>query len=181
MRSSFRVYYSKSGELLGDIMRTGDEEVSRVNCSHNDWLWLRSELPADDELYRAELWVGEQGGYFIGVIIDILVVNGSYDPKIGTEFDLSGYGSLVEGATVNLLDSKGDITDDTASIQEGLAGDYYVVFTGDVSDYTPCLVYKTMGYKGFLTVPIIGDVAVAYQEEGDREITVRYLKEGDDV
>jgi len=169
---------AKSGEILGRVSRTGDEEVSRLSFSHNDPVQLRSSLPQDDEKYRIELWVGEEGSEFKAVIVDMFNVVGSYDGA-RTSYDISSYGTFIEDAPVFCLNDAGEVVEGVIEISGG--GAYLCVFDEDTTGNEPYFMYFTEGSKGFLSVPVVGDVAVVQQEEGEREVTVRYFTEGDDV
>ncbi len=60
MRSSFRVFDSKSGEMIGKVVRTGEEEISKLSFSHNEVVELRGEIPQTAGNYRVECWVGDR-------------------------------------------------------------------------------------------------------------------------
>jgi hypothetical protein len=179
MRSSLRVIDAKSGEILGRVSRTGEEELARLSFSHNELILIRGSVPQDAESYRVELWVGEEGGEFKAVVLDTFNAAGSYDAGDDkTSYDITAYGTFLEGAPCFLYD-KGDYLDEGRIDKDG--SDYLFVFDGDTTNYTPCLVYFVEGMKGFMSVPVVGDDVFIKQETGNREITVRYLKEGDDV
>jgi len=181
MRSSFRIFEGKSGEMIGRVMRTGEEEISKLSFSHNEAVWFRDKIPEDGSKYRAELWVPEEGGEFEAVILDAFNVQGvsfAYDGEFLTTFDLSKYPDLINYCPVYLFDKDGVLAD--------VVGKYSLIshsvtFRGNRSAYFPCLVYITTGGKGFLSVPIIGDQSYAQQLTGSREVTVRYFEEGEDV
>jgi hypothetical protein len=180
MRSSLRVIDAKSGELLGKVSRTGEEEISRLSFSHNDVVVLSNDPPQGSESYRVEAWVGEEGGWTKVVVLDFLDVVGQTD-KESTYYDITSYGSFVDGAPVFSVYAgvSGSLTFIEGKIQVNEVTTY-AVFPGEESGLL-MLKYFFEGYKGFLSVPVVGDEVVVYQETGDREVTVRYFTEGDDV
>lgn len=179
MRSSFRIFEGKSGEMIGRVMRTGEEEISKLSFSHNEVIRLRSESPQTAGNYRVECWVGEDGGEFKIVLIDMFSVAGSYDGGTDkTTFDITAYGSFITGAPVFCIDGSDNVVE---GIVDENSGDYLCIFGGDVSDSDVYFMYFVEGNKGFMSVPVVGDVITVQQETGDREITVRYFEEGEDV
>lgn len=179
MRSSFRVFDSKSGEMIGRVMRTGEEEISKLSFSHNEAVELRSEVPENAGNYRVECWVGEEGGEFKAVLIDMFDVVGSYDSGTDkTTFDITAYGTFVTGAPVFCIDSNDNVVE---GVVDEDTGDYLCIFDGDVSAYDAYFMYFIEGTKGFMSIPVVGDVVMIQQETGSREVTVRYFEEGDDV
>lgn len=179
MRSSFRVFDSKSGEMIGKVVRTGEEEISKLSFSHNEVVELRGEIPQTAGNYRVECWVGEEGGEFKAVLIDMFDVVGSYDGGTDkTTFDITAYGTFVTGAPVFCIDGNDNVVE---GIVDEDAGDYLCIFDGDVSAYDAYFMYFIEGTKGFMSIPVVGDVVMIQQETGSREVTVRYFEEGDDV
>lgn len=179
MRSSFRIFEGKSGEMIGRVMRTGEEEISKLSFSHNEVIQLRSESPQTAGNYRVECWVGEDGGEFKIVLIDMFSVAGSYDGGTDkTTFDITAYGTFLTGAPVFCIDGDDVITE---GVIDKDGGDYLCIFDGDVSDSDVYFMYFVEGNKGFMSIPVVGDVVTVQQETGDREITVRYFEEGEDV
>lgn len=179
MRSSFRVFEGKSGEMIGRVMRTGEEEISKLSFSHNEVVQLRSEVPQTAGNYRVECWVGKEGGEFKVVLIDMFDVAGSYDGGTDkTTFDITAYGTFLTGAPVFCIDGDDVVVQ---GIIDEVAGDYLCIFDGDVSSSDVYFMYFVEGNKGFMSIPVVGDVVTVQQETGDREITVRYFEEGDDV
>jgi hypothetical protein len=179
MRSSLRVIDAKSGEILGRVSRTGEEEIARLSFSHNELIQIRGSVPQDAESYRVELWVGEEGGEFKAVVLDVFNVSGVYDGGDDeTSYDITAYGTFLSASPCFLFD-KGEYFDEGRIEKDG--SDYYCVFEGDTTNYIPCLVYFVEGMKGFLSVPVVGDDVYVNQETGDREVTMRYFTEGDDV
>lgn len=179
MRSSFRIFEGKSGEMIGRVMRTGEEEISKLSFSHNKVIQLRSESPQTAGNYRVECWVGEDGGEFKIVLIDMFDVDGIYDGGTDkTTFDITAYGTFLTSAPVFCIDGDDVITE---GVIDKDGGDYLCIFHGDVSDSDVYFMYFVEGNKGFMSVPVVGDVITVQQETGDREITVRYFEEGEDV
>lgn len=179
MRSSLRIFDSRSGERIGSVMRVGEEEISKLSFSHNEVIEIRSEVPESDGNYRVECWVGEEGGEFKAVLVDMFDVVGSYDGgSDNTTFDITAYGTFLTGAPVFCIDGNDVVTE---GIIDEDGGDYLCIFDGDMSSCNAYLMYFIEGTKGFMSVPVVGDVVTVQQETGNREITVRYFEEGDDV
>lgn len=179
MRSSFRIFEGKSGEMIGRVMRTGEEEISKLSFSHNEVIQLRSESPQTAGNYRVECWVGEDGGEFKIVLIDMFSVAGSYDGGTDkTTFDITAYGTFLTGAPVFCIDGDDVIAE---GVVDEDAGKYLCIFDSNVAHCDLYFMYFVEGNKGFMSVPVVGDVITVQQETGDREITVRYFEEGEDV
>jgi hypothetical protein len=179
MRSSFRIFDSRSGEMIGGVMRTGEAEISKLSFSHNEVVQLRSELPETAGNYRVECWVGEQGGEFKAVLIDMFDVAGSYDAGTDkTTYDITAYGTFVACAPVFCINGSDEVIE---GVIDEDAGDYLCVFDGDTEAYDAYFMYFIEGTKGFMSIPVVGDVVMVHQETGNREVTVRYFEEGDDV
>ncbi len=106
-------------------------------------------------------------------------VVGSYDGGTDkTTFDITAYGTFVNGAPVFCIDGNDNVVE--GMVDED-AGDYLCIFDGDVSAYDAYFMYFIEGTKGFMSIPVVGDVVMIQQETGSREVTVRYFEEGDDV
>jgi|LSQX01.1.fsa_nt_gb hypothetical protein len=173
MRSSFRIYDAGSGEVLFNNSRIGDEEICYYSFSHDKRVDI-SNHRATDEKYRLELWVADKGSYFEVEAKDIFFKNGVYNPgEDETCFDITDYGDFIEGSKCYL--------EDTPDIKGMIDDDGKAVFEGDVSDEYCCFKYKINGAKGFLSVPIVGDGVTVKQIVGNRELKVRYLKEGENA
>jgi hypothetical protein len=175
MKWSAKIFENGNNEILGSLNYVGGEKEMLLMWNHGELVKVPNADNGDNRK-RVVAVVPEEGEAFVLRVLDVMTATGVDDQEGNTDFDLSSYGEFIDGAPVYVIDEDGEV------LAEGVMASDVAVFDGDwdwTGLQTLAFIYTIQGYKGFLSVPVVGEQVWVEQVTGSREVSFRMFDEGD--